>query len=73
MKKIEKNNFRLQHMVSSIEKILFLVNDIDFKKFNEDWIIQDAVIRNFEIIGEAYKNVNEEIKQQHPNLDWKQA
>lgn len=35
-------------------------------------IIQDAVIRNFEIIGEAAKRISEDIKQTHPEVPWRQ-
>lgn len=31
---------------------------------------QDAVIYGFMIIGEAIKNLNEDLKAQHPHIDW---
>ncbi len=31
----------------------------------------DAVIRNFEIIGEAVKNLSDELKAEFPVTDWK--
>jgi uncharacterized protein with HEPN domain len=34
-------------------------------------LLQDAVIRNFEIIGEAAKRVPEEFRQAHPSIPWK--
>ena len=33
--------------------------------------LQDAVIRRIEIIGEAVKNIPEEIKIKHPDIPWK--
>ena len=33
--------------------------------------VQDAVVRNYEIIGEAAKNVSEEFRVQHPEIDWR--
>lgn len=73
MKNNEKDDFRFRHILESIDKILFLVTDKDFTAFEADWIIQDAVMRNFEIIGEAAKNVKTEIKDKYPDLDWKPA
>ncbi|WP_204139135.1 DUF86 domain-containing protein [Halomicronema sp. CCY15110] len=35
-------------------------------------IIQDAVIRNFEIIGEATKRLSDEVKQENSELAWRQ-
>nr|WP_246941806.1 HepT-like ribonuclease domain-containing protein [Bacillus pinisoli] len=35
-------------------------------------LIQDAVIRNLEIIGEATKRISREFKDQHPNVPWRE-
>ncbi|MBD2301492.1 DUF86 domain-containing protein [Nostoc sp. FACHB-87] len=40
--------------------------------FLQTLIIQDAVIRNFEIIGEATKRLSPEIKAAYPDLPWQQ-
>ena len=34
-------------------------------------MVQDAVIRNFEVIGEAAKRVPEEYRQRHSEIPWK--
>jgi uncharacterized protein with HEPN domain len=43
------------------------------EKFLETPIIQDAVIRNFEIIGEATKRLSPEVKNAYPDIAWKQT
>lgn len=40
------------------------------KNFYADTMIQDAVIRNFEIIGEAVKRVSVGYRQQHQDVPW---
>ena len=35
-------------------------------------MIQDAVIRNFEVIGEATKRLSEALKAEHPDIAWRQ-
>ena len=35
-------------------------------------MIQDAVIRNLEIIGEAVKNISPSIREENPEVPWKQ-
>lgn len=35
-------------------------------------MIQDAVIRNFEIIGEATKRLSKELKDNNPEIKWRQ-
>lgn len=39
--------------------------------FFTERLIQDAVIRNFEIIGEAAKRVPEGYRQAHPEIPWR--
>jgi uncharacterized protein with HEPN domain len=34
-------------------------------------IVQDAVVRNLEIIGEAVKNLSEPLRTDHPQVPWK--
>ena len=34
-------------------------------------LLQRAVLRRLEVIGEAVKNISEELKQRHPELEWK--
>ena len=35
-------------------------------------MIQDAVIRNLEIIGESVKNITPATREQYPDIPWKQ-
>ncbi len=38
--------------------------------FLADWLLQDAAIRNFEIVGEAVKRVSKELQAEHPEIPW---
>lgn len=38
--------------------------------FLADWLLQDAAIRNFEIVGEAVKRVSAELQAAHPEIPW---
>ena len=49
----------LQHILEAINRIQHYVEDIDEILFLDDKLIQDAVIRNLEIIGEASHNVSQ--------------
>lgn len=40
--------------------------------FFSEKMIQDAVIRNLEIIGEAVKNISQETRDNNPDIPWKQ-
>ena len=47
----------LGHILEAISQIQSYCEDIDEVSFLTNRMIQDAVIRNFEVIGEASKNV----------------
>lgn len=53
----------LHHIVEAIEHIHSYVKDMSEVDFLEDCKTQDAVIRNFEIIGEASRNIERYHKQ----------
>jgi uncharacterized protein with HEPN domain len=61
----------LGHILEAISQIQNYCEDIDEVTFLKNRMIQDAVIRNFEIIGEASKNVERvapEFVAAHPDL-----
>jgi uncharacterized protein with HEPN domain len=42
---------------------------MNFEEFSNDKMRIDAVVRNFEIIGEAAKNIDDDLKHRFPNTD----
>ncbi|ALM74147.1 HepT-like ribonuclease domain-containing protein [Thermococcus barophilus] len=59
-------------ILRSIEKIKRYTAGMSFGDFIRDEKTIDAVLRNLEVIGEAAKNVPEEIKQKYPQIPWKE-
>lgn len=45
--------------------------DMDFAAFADDTKTQDAVIRTIEIVGEATKNLSDDLRGAHPDIPWK--
>jgi len=61
----------LQSIFESIEKIeSYTFSGKD--EFMKSTLIQNAVIRNLEIIGEATKNIPQDVKEQNSEIPWKQ-
>jgi uncharacterized protein with HEPN domain len=61
----------IEHIVSSITKIKEYTEGINEASFLANSLIQDAVIRNLEIIGEATKKVTEDFRKKYPEVEWK--
>lgn len=61
----------LAHIIEAIERIDRYTKDVDEVAFLNNQLVQDAVIRNFEIIGEASNNIEKhypEFAAAHPEL-----
>jgi uncharacterized protein with HEPN domain len=57
-------------ILESCTKILLYTEGLSYESFVNDSKTIDAVIRNFEIIGEAANRLPEEFKDLHPTIDW---
>jgi uncharacterized protein with HEPN domain len=64
-------NIFLGDMLNSIKLFEEYIGDNDFKNFKMNRMAVDAVIRNFEIIGEAAKNIPLEFQTKYPEIPWK--
>ena len=61
----------LEHVLEAIDRIQRYVAGMDERAFEQNGMAQDAVIRNFEIIGEASHNIEThfpEFAAAHPDL-----
>ncbi len=67
-------NYRLylQDILKAIESIESFVAGMTLESFQEDDKTSSAVIRKFEIIGEAVKQIPDEIRQKYPDVPWKE-
>lgn len=62
---------RIEHMMESIIKIFNYTEKLSFEDFNNNDLIQDAVVKNFEVIGEAAYHVTSELKDSNEHIEWK--
>ena len=61
----------LDDILTSMLRITEYIGDKKFIEFKQNYMTVDAVVRNFEIIGEASKNVPENIQKKYPEVPWK--
>lgn len=62
----------LKDILEAMQAIERFVEGIGLKDFKDNDEKSSAVIRKFEIIGEATKSVSEDIKQKYPAIPWKE-
>ena len=60
----------LEDMADGVGKILRYTEGKTAKDWHEDEFLQDAVIRNFEVIGEACRNLSHAFTRANPDTDW---
>jgi len=63
----------IEDILTCIEKIERYTSNVSFEEFCGNDMAVDAVIRNFEIIGEAVKKIPEEIRTKYADVEWKEA
>ena len=61
----------LEDISDAAKKILSYTNSLTFDEFLKDEKTIDAVVRNFEIIGEAANRIPGDFKVDHPEIEWK--
>lgn len=62
----------VQDIIGSIDKAMKFVENMTFDQFVEDDKTIFAVTRAIEIIGEAVKNIPDEVKLKHPEIPWRE-
>jgi uncharacterized protein with HEPN domain len=60
----------LHDIAEAIQTIIKYTDGYDYERFSSNPMIIDAVIRNFQIIGEASTKVPKAIRDAHPDLPW---
>ncbi len=62
----------LQDILESIDKIAEYTQSLAEEDFYKNTLVQDAVLRRVEIIGEAVKHLPRRLRDQHPEIPWRQ-
>jgi uncharacterized protein with HEPN domain len=57
-------------MLLSARKVQEFTRDADWEAFSSDELLQNAVMHQIQIIGEAARKISEEYKKRHPEIPW---
>jgi uncharacterized protein with HEPN domain len=62
----------IDHILDSIRKIQKFSKTLTLKEFSDNELVQDAIIRNIEVIGEASKKISTDTKKTYGDIPWKE-
>lgn len=62
----------LKDMLEAVDRIQRYVGAMSLGEFIANSEKQDAVVRNFEIIGEAVRNIPPDFRKKHRDIEWSQ-
>jgi uncharacterized protein with HEPN domain len=60
----------LEYIHDALQKVKEYTDNLDLEMFLANSLVQDAVIRNFELVGVASKNIDDVFKKKYENIEW---
>ncbi|MEQ6377466.1 DUF86 domain-containing protein [Bacillaceae bacterium S4-13-56] len=64
-------NVFLEDIYNASSKIQTYTNGLSYDEFIDNEMVADAVIKNILVIGEAVKNIPDEIRKNNPQIEWR--
>lgn len=61
----------LGHMASAVARIAEFVDQVPRAEFKREWTLQNALIRELEILGEAASKLSAQFVKANPGVPWK--
>lgn len=61
----------LEDILESTDKIQNYAGDLSYEDILQDKMRIDAIVRNFEIIGEASGKISQEVRDKFPSVEWR--
>ena len=69
---MKEDSVFIEHILENIKDIELFLKGVSKQDFLKNKEKQNAVVRSLEIIGEAAKNISEDLKKKHASIPWKE-
>jgi uncharacterized protein with HEPN domain len=69
---VRTDSERLTDILDAVQRIRRHVTSGDRQRFQDDEVLQSAVLRWFEIIGEASRGLTDQFRQGHQQVPWRE-
>lgn len=66
------DRIRLLHLLDAIRAIEGYTENADFQIFSSNLMMQDACVRQLQVIGESCRNVSLDLRKNNPEVPWRQ-
>lgn len=60
-------------MLDAIDRVIEATQRVTREDFNRDWMIQDAIVHELQILGEAAGRVSRGLTDEHPEIPWRKV
>ncbi|MGD9628233.1 MAG: DUF86 domain-containing protein [Pyrinomonadaceae bacterium] len=54
------------------DRVADYISGVREEEYQKNLMLQDALVRNIEVVGEAVKNISQQIKDAYPEVAWSQ-
>ena len=61
----------LLHIRDALHEVREFVGGENYESFLENRMVHNAVMRSFEVVGEAARRVSPEVREAHPDVPWR--
>jgi uncharacterized protein with HEPN domain len=62
----------LHHIIDALLQIERYTDGVTYEEFLSNSLLQDGVIRQLEVMGEAARNLSEDLRNEYPKIPWRQ-
>jgi uncharacterized protein with HEPN domain len=69
---LKQDEVFIRHILDEIDFLIDSSKDLEYEGLIKDETLKRAFVRSLEVIGEAAKNISSELRQKHPDIEWRE-